>query len=277
VTAASGRPRGSRPVLVVLPTDEVPGAAAEVIARSLAAAIDARGVAHWSTTGGSAAPEMYRALLDRAAAATGETVDWSRVHVWWGDDRFVPADHPLSNVLPFEELLMAPGSGGRSSGITIPRGQVHPIPVAEAIAEGAVSGTWGPSLAAERYAASLRDLVPADAAGTPILDLLVLGVGPDGHVMSVFPGSATWVDPASCSAVPAPAHVEPHVARVTMNPRVIAAAREVLVVVPGGSKAGILAEAWSGDDVRELPVRATMIPAATWVLDEAAAAGLPRP
>jgi len=269
VTVTPGRPGGARPHVVVLPTDGVSRAAADVIARTLAAAIEARGVAHWSTTGGSAAPEMYRALLRSAGR---DTVDWSRVHVWWGDDRFVTQGDPLSNVLPFEELVMAPGSG-----ITIPRGRVHPIPVSEAIARETTTGTWGPAWAAALYAVSLQDLVPADSAGTPVLDLLVLGVGPDGHVLSVFPGSAVWDDPAACSAVPAPTHVEPHVARVTMNPRTVAAARKVLVVSAGSPKAAILAKAWSGEDVRELPVRATLIPSATWILDEAAAAELPRP
>ena len=64
--------------------------------------------------------------------------------------------------------------------------------------------------------------------------------------------------------------------RVTIHPRVIAAARRVLVVTTGASKAGKLAHAWTGDDVRELPIRAARIPNATWILDEAAAAELPR-
>ena len=72
-------------------------AAADEIARVLAEAIAARGVAHWATTGGSAAPPIYRHL---GSPPLRGALDWSRVHVWWGDDRFVPTDHPLSNVLP---------------------------------------------------------------------------------------------------------------------------------------------------------------------------------
>ncbi len=72
----------------------------------LADAIASRGIAHWATTGGSAAPGIYAALR---TPPLRELVDWSRVHTWWGDDRFVPADHPLSNVLPFAHGLLAEG------------------------------------------------------------------------------------------------------------------------------------------------------------------------
>ena len=77
-------------------------------------------------------------------------------------------------------------------------------------------------------------------------------------------------------AVPAPTHIEPHVPRVTMHPRLVAAARAVLVVAAGGSKAANLGRGSTRDDVRELPVRAARIATAIWFLDEAAAAELPR-
>ena len=86
--------------------------------------------------------------------------------------------------------------------------------------------------------------------------------------------SAVWDVPELCVAVPAPTHVEPHVERVTMHPRVLAAARAVLVLAAGTSKADVLGRALAGGNVRELPVRATMTPNATWLLDEAAAARL---
>ena len=75
--------------------------------------------------------------------------------------------------------------------------------------------------------------------------------------------------------MPAPTHVGPHVERVTLHPRLIAAARCVLVVTTGAAKADNLRLAWAGDDVRELPLRAARLATATWILDEAAAAGLP--
>ena len=277
-------PRPRRlPVVRVLPTaNAVAEAAAEEIVAALAAAIAERGVAHWSTTGGSAAPGIYRHLR---VPPLRDLVDWSRVHVWWGDDRFVPADDPLSNVLPLEELLLAgDGDGGDGDGgdgdagdgdlggIRIPTAHLHPVPVAAAMAAGE-----GPAGAAAAYETSLLlDGPGRNEDGVPAFDVLVLGVGPDGHVLSVFPGSAAWDEGALVLAVPAPTHVEPHVERVTMHPDVVAAARSVLVVSSGASKAAVLGRAWGGDDARELPVRMTMATNSTWILDDAAAADLPR-
>ena len=268
------------PQLRVVAADAVSPTAAAFLADALAAAVAERGVAHWATTGGSAAPGIYRAL---ASSPLRERVDWSRVHTWWGDDRFVPYDHPLSNVLPLDTGLLGPRGVDTGStawgqepapyadfGVTIPPEQLHPWPVAAAIAQGETPG-W----AADRYAETLAALAPADADGTPMLDLVVLGVGPDGHILSVFPGSAVWDAPGSCAPVPAPTHIEPHVERVTFHPRVVAAARAVLVVTAGAGKAATLGRAWTGDDARELPVRAARLGTATWVLDEAAAAELP--
>ncbi len=270
------------PDLRILPSPEaVADAAATEIARVLAAAIAERGVAHWSTTGGSAAPPIYRRLR---VPPLRETVAWDRVQVWWGDDRFVPSDHPQSNVLPLDQVLLESGGnettsgatsadvGDSGAGVRLPTGNLHPVPVAAAIAH-AGGAPW----AAAAYAAELRDAGPrAGQDGVPVFDLIVLGVGPDGHILSVFPGSAVWDDPAMCVAVPAPTHVEPHLERVTMHPRLLAAARKVLVVSTGQSKAAALGRAWTGDDVRELPVRAARIETAIWLLDDAAASDLPR-
>lgn len=256
------------PAVRILPdTDALAAAAGEAVAQALAAAIAARGVAHWATTGGSAAPGMYRAL--RRAELRG-LVDWSRVHTWWGDDRFVPETDRLSNVLPYRTILEATDGDGEP-GIVLPPGHVHPVQVAETLAAGG-----GPDEAAAAYARSLAVLAPSDRNGTPVLDLVVLGVGPDGHVLSVFPGSAPWDADASVVAVPAPTHIEPHVPRVTLHPRALAAARAILVVAGGGSKAANLGRAWTGDDARELPVRAARLGSATWLLDVAAAAELPQ-
>ncbi len=251
-------------------TDEVSAAAASLIADGLAAAIAARGIAHWSTTGGSAAAGMYHALL---APEVLSRVDWPRVRVWWGDDRFAPAGDPLSNVTAFYDVLRP----GGVAVLPIDPAHVHPIPVAEMLSRG-----LGPAEAATAYAELLQELGPWSAGqtgdATPAFDVFVVGVGPDGHLLSVFPGSAVWDATALVTSVPAPTHIEPHVPRVTMHPRVLAAARSVLVVASGASKADRLGEAWTVPDgsVREVPVRAAMLPTATWLLDKAAAAKIPR-
>ena len=176
------------------------------------------GVAHWATTGGSAAPGIYAALRE---APLRDALDWTRVHTWWGDDRFVPADHPLSNVMPI-------------AGMPIPAANLHPILAGEAIARGRGPGLGrGPLRGGARGRSCRRT-----PTGRPVLDLVILGVGPDGHILSVFPGSAVWDEAAMVCAVPAPTHIEPHVARVTMHPRLVAAARAVLVIAAGGSQGG---------------------------------------
>jgi 6-phosphogluconolactonase/glucosamine-6-phosphate isomerase/deaminase len=144
--------------------------------------------------------------------------------------------------------------------------------MADAIASGE-----GPAGAAGAYETALLLLGPArDSDGVPVFDVVLVGVGPDGHVLSVFPGSTAWDESVLAIAVPAPSHVEPRVERVTLHPDVLGAARSVLVVSSGPSKAAVLGRAWGGDDERELPIRATMSANATWILDEAAAADLPR-
>ena len=251
------------PALTIVPTPaDVSAAAASFIVGRLGEAIAERGVAHWCTTGGSSCPGIYRALCE---APLRDQIDWTRVHTWWGDDRFVPAGDALSNVTPFDDIMLSPDGG-----LTIPAANVHPIRVAEAIATGG-----GPAGAAAAYAAEIAVAGPAtDGDGLPVFDLVILGVGPDGHILSCFPGSAVFDSTRWVESVPAPTHVEPHVPRVTINVSLVRAARSVLVATSGGAKAELLARVWAGGDPRELPLRTTLLPTATWLLDEAAAADL---
>lgn len=263
------------PELIVADTPaDATSLAAGRIADALAEAIAARGIAHWATTGGSSAPPLYEHL---SRPPLSDRVDWSRVHVWWGDDRFVPADHPLSNALPFEQVLLragrrATGTGGQPGvdpdGVMIPIAHVHAMPMAAGIASGG-----GTAAVARAYEAELRRWGPErDADGWPQFDLLLLGVGPDGHLLSVFPGSAAWDAAELVVPIPAPTHVEPHVERVTLHPACIGAARRVLVVATGAAKANVLARALRGDArPRELPAAAAAHERATWILDRAAA------
>jgi 6-phosphogluconolactonase len=263
-------PHELEPHVDVLPTPESAArAAATLLASALADAVRERGRADWATTGGSTVGPIYRRL---AAAPLRDLVPWAGVHVWWGDDRWVPRHDPLSNRLPFDQVLL--GAGGPDG--LVPE-NVHPIPIDQAIAGGT------PETAAEAYAAELRAApFERDAAGTPILDVILVGVGPDGHVLSVFPGSPLLDSPAWVAAVPAPQHVEPHVARVSLSPRFLASARLPIVVVLGAAKAETVARVLGGPrDVRRWPAQLARRGGAAWFLDRAAAAELsdrgPRP
>jgi len=250
------------PEILVLPD---PRAAAEAaagrIAEALASAIAARGTAHWATTGGSTPGPIYRSL---AAPPLRDAVPWERVHIWWGDDRWVPPDDPRSNAIACWDLLLRD--------VPVPANQVHPIPIGEALSQGRPA-SW----AAERYAAELRAAkLAVNAVGFPIIDVVLVGIGSDGHLLSVFPGSATWDDPAWVQAVPAPAHVSPTVDRITLHPRVLDAARLPLAVAHGPSKTQIIGRIFGPRaEPRELPALLARRRGALWILDEVAAAQVP--
>lgn len=275
----------SEPRIVVRPTEaEVAAAAAEQVATEIEDAVTERGIAHWVTTGGSAPGGIYRAIVTSPLATR---VPWRNVHLWWGDDRFVPSGHPESNVKAALDILLGiaalsweSGTGGggadvgsgRLPGVPIPASQVHPMPTGLAI-----GGGHDPDWAAAQYAATIRAAgPPTGPAGLPVFDLVLLGIGPDGHLLSVFPGSAAVERSEWVVGVPAPTHVEPHVARVSLHPSLLDAARQLLVVATGGAKAAVLREILAGDrDPSRLPGQIARREGAVWILDEAAAAELP--
>jgi 6-phosphogluconolactonase len=268
------------PTIVTLADPEACSlAAAERIVEILDVAIDDHGEAHWATTGGSAPAGIYRQL----ASTLRDEIDWRKVRLWWTDERFVPHDHPLSNAKIAFDLLLdasafsgASGSGasgadvltGHLPGVPIRAVDVHPFPTGEAIGEGR-----DPDWCAARYVSELRADGPDENGDeVPAFDLMLLGVGPDGHILSVFPDSDAFDRDEWAFGVPAPTHVEPHVPRVTLNPSFVAAAHEVLVVSHGEGKAEILHDVLGGPrDPRKLPAQLARRPGATWILDRAAA------
>jgi len=263
----------AEPTIVTLADAEACSlAAAERIVEILDVAIDTRGEAHWATTGGSTPAGIYRHL---AETSLRDELDWRKVHLWWTDERFVPTDHPLSNAKIANDILLnithrSPGSSSASPfGVLIPMDQVHPIETAVAIGESR-DQDW----CAARYAEEIQaDGPDPNDGGWPAFDLLLLGVGPDGHVLSVFPESWTFDRPEWVLGVPAPTRVEPHVPRVTLNPAMVPAAAELLVVSHGSGKAEILRSILRGDrDERALPAQLARRSGATWIIDREAAA-----
>jgi 6-phosphogluconolactonase len=252
----------SEPRIVTVADPEATGpAAAERIAEALSRGVAARGRADLCTTGGSTPGRIYRAL---AHEPWRDRVPWTWTHVWWGDERFVPREHELSNVKPLDDALLRDGAA------PLQRGNIHPFPVARTLAAGEDEAWCAAELAGE-----LAGSPVATDRGWPVFDLVLLGVGPDGHILSVFPGSAAFRSDRWALAVPAPHHVEPHVPRVTLNPAVVTVAREVLAVVTGEGKGDIVRRILTGPlDPESLPAQLARHERATWILDEAAAAGL---
>lgn len=274
----------TEPEIVVRPDVQAASdEAANRIARALTTAAAERGAAHWATTGGSTPAPIYARL---ATEPLRPTVPWDLVHLWFTDERFVGLDHKLSNAkIAFDSLLHLgalsgmTGMGGTGGdvfvgatyGVPIPAANVHPIPTGVAIGEGR-DAAW----CAARASEELRTAGPAAGDGWPAFDVILVGVGPDGHLFSVFPGSAAWDTDELVVAVPAPTHIEPHVERVTLNPRLLDAARQIVVVVTGQGKRDVIGRIFGErQDPRELPAQLARRAGATWILDEAAAAAMP--
>jgi 6-phosphogluconolactonase len=266
----------SAPEVVVVPdAGAAATSAAEAIADALRNAIADRGRADWATTGGSTPVGIYQAMLDPRLR---DTIPWEATHTWWGDDRFVPGDHPLSNVRPFDDILLESGgwesvhSDDHRGRMRIPIANLHPFRTGEALGVGQEAATCAAELAAE-----LREAGLPEVDGWPVFDLVLLGLGSDGHILSVFPGSAAFDSTRWALAIPAPTHIEPHVERVTLNPAVVRVARRVLVVAHGAGKADVIGRIFGPDgDPSALPAKLALRDGSTWILDEAAAAQLPR-
>lgn len=268
--------------LLVLPDEQA--IAREAAHRTVAALADAvarNGSAHIALTGGSAATPLYREL---AAPELRDALDWRRVHLWWGDERFVPIDHPQSNAgLAYRTLLAMPalaaesGTGaqyadvaaGAVAGLAVDVQNVHPVEVVESLSDSDPA-----ELAAENYRDHLARLVPLARGAIPRLDVILAGIGPDGHTLSLFPNSpGLAADAESVIAVPAPEHVEPRLARVTLTARVLPVAGLVIVMASGDGKAAVVSDVLGDQvDVERWPVQAALLPNSVWLLDRAAAA-----
>jgi 6-phosphogluconolactonase len=262
-------------VVVVADAAAAATSAGLAIADTLRGAVAERGRADWATTGGSTPVGIYQTML---TPRLRDDIPWESIHTWWGDDRFVPGDHPLSNVRPFDDILLEGGgwesvhSDDPRDRVRIPVANVHPFRTGEALGVGQDAATCAAELAAE-----LREADLPEVDGWPAFDLMLLGLGSDGHILSVFPGSAAFESTRWALAIPAPTHIEPHVPRVTLNPAVVGVARRLIVVAHGASKADVIGRIFSADrEPNALPAQLALREGSTWILDEAAAAQLRR-
>ncbi|MFC8921793.1 6-phosphogluconolactonase [Cellulosimicrobium sp. NPDC057127] len=227
-----------------------------VASRLVTELLDAQSVrrpVHVVLTGGTVGVASLAALSRHPAR---DAIDWTGVHLWWGDERFLPAGDGERNETQAREALLDALS-------PLPAANVHPMPAADAAAT--------PEESATTYAGELAVYAPAGAT-VPPFDVLLLGMGPDGHVASLFPGhpglDVTGVPTAGVHGSP-----KPPPERVTLTFEALAQARQVWVVAAGAEKAPAVASALGGADVHATPAAGVAGTGRTLWLVDAAAAG----
>jgi 6-phosphogluconolactonase len=245
------------PEVVVLPD---PAALAQEAARrfieAACQAIVERGHFTVALAGGSTSTGLYRLLAQRPQR---DPIEWSRTFIYFGDERCVPPDHPDSNYHAAREALLASGA----------------IPTANVFR---MAGELGLDAAARAYAAILRRNFDLTGSARPCFDLILLGMGDDGHTASLFPGMPALMERRRLVVgSEVPGYVRPAVSRVTLTLPVINAARSVMFLVAGANKAPAVRAVLTGSAPsaplparRVQPVQGALI----WLLDQAAAAGL---
>lgn len=244
--------------LVIYPDAELVAAATG--ARFITTIVDAQargGTAHVCLTGGRGGTSALAAILADPAAGA---LDWSRIEFWWSDERFLPEGDPQRNETGARAALL--------DHVPVPPEHIHPMP--------RLGGPAGEDVdqAAADYAAQLLAAAPPGQL-VPEFDVIMLGVGEDGHIASLFPHRDEKSEPASCVSVrdsPKPPPV-----RTTFTLKSILAGREIWLIGFGDGKADAIKKTLAGNDADEAPASAARGSVRTLVLvDQSAASGLDR-
>jgi 6-phosphogluconolactonase len=234
--------------------DELASRAADFIVQSARQSIAERGRFSLALSGGST-PEKTYTLLAEPAHSTA--IDWTKVFVFFADERFVPGDDPWSNFGLAQRTLLAR--------VPLPSAHVFAIPVhAESAAQCAVEYA---EILARWFATPVK-------SAPPRLDLILLGLGEDGHVASLFPGAAALAVGAEWVTWSPPGRLPPPVDRITLTYPVLNAARRVAFLVAGANKAATLQEVVGQRAPRQQCPAAGVQPAdgtLTWFVDGEAA------
>jgi len=217
--------------------------AAAEIARALERLSAERGAAHIALSGGTTPKRTYELLCT-------ETVDWSGVHVWFADERCVGPDDEESNYRLAADTLLEPAA--------IAPGQVHRM-----------RGELGPEEGARGYALELSEHAPAGAENVALLDLIVLGIGPDGHVASLFPGAATLDASEHELCLGVHDSPKPPPERITLSLAVLRAAGRCLLLATGASKSDAVT-AMLAEPSRHVPASLLRRERLTVMVDDAA-------
>jgi 6-phosphogluconolactonase len=219
----------------------------------------ARGHAHVVLTGGGVGTATLAAL---ARTPARDAIDWTALDVWWGDERFLPEGDPERNVTQARYALL--------DAVPLPGGRVHPMAPS--------GGAFGDDVdaAARDYAERLADASrPEDHGDVPGFDVLLLGVGPDGHIASLFPSHPGMYE-TERSVIGVHGSPKPPPNRISLTLRAINQAREIWLLAAGAEKAGPVGLALSQAGEVAIPAAGAAGRSRTlWLLDRAAASQLP--
>lgn len=239
----------------------------ELLAKAVAARLvtrlvdisSARGQASLVLTGGDIGT---RVLAELAAAPARDAVDWRNLDIWWGDERFLPAGDPDRNETAARRALL--------DHVDVQPSRVYPMPGPDG-PDGA-----DPEAAADRYASWLRRASrPEDHGEVPSFDVLMLGIGPDAHVASLFPGQPALYE-SERTVVAVHGAPKPPPVRLSLTLPAIRSAREVWIIASGSQKAGAIRLALSGSGPVQVPAAGAAGRQQTlYLLDRAAAAQVP--
>ncbi|MEZ5130871.1 MAG: 6-phosphogluconolactonase [Mycobacterium sp.] len=234
-------------------TDALVAAAGDRLAEAIRAAVSARGSAWIVLTGGGTGIGLLKHL------GSNHRLDWSRVHLFWGDERFVPHADDERNEKQAREALL--------DHVDIPAGNVHPMPASD--------GAYGDDL--EAAADAYRDVLAEQAENgspTPVFDVHLLGMGGEGHINSLFPHTPA-VREADRMVVGVADSPKPPPRRITLTLPAVRRARQVWLVVSGAAKADAVAAAIGGASPDDVPAAGAVGWQETiWLLDSAAAGAL---
>ena len=206
-------------------------------------------------TGGTAGGGVQRSI---AASKMRTAIDWTRVHIWWGDERFVPKHHPDRNEVQAREAML--------DHLPLPESNIHPFPASDEIEDI--------DAAAAAYADVLQQFAP-DGSALPRFDITFLGVGPDGHIASLFPERPLSHGPATVIGVRNSPKPPPD--RLSLTLPALNTSHRIWMVVAGAEKAMALGLALAGASKDEVPVAGVQGRKRTvFFVDSAAAQNVPQ-
>ncbi len=230
--------------------EAVAARAAGDIARELEHVCAERGVAHIALSGGTTPKRTYELLAE-------QPVDWAGVHLWFADERCVGPDDPESNYRLASETLLARAE--------IPPERIHRM-----------RGELGPEQGAREYALELSLEAPLSAEGMALLDLVVLGIGPDGHVASLFPGAPALDAGEQALCLGVHDSPKPPPERITLSLALLRAAAHCLLLATGAGKSEAI-EAMLAEPSRHVPASLLRRERLTVIVDDAASPDSDRP